>query len=151
MWRAGWTGEIRLDDGPLTIGPEAEPDSDLGDIWEDNFNLFSLETTFLPAITLASTPPCDELLTRATLFSDDPFSLCALVVFLRFNKSAPLIAARSFVNFLLGVIVSTSADFVAWLLLPIGELERSLLGDGVGNSLGTVCGTPADGPESAER
>lgn len=108
---------------------------------EVNWSL-SLERPFRPSIIFASTPPRDK---RFTLFPGDPFLLYAPVVFsLRFNKTFSLILVSALAMLLLIILFSSSLDVVACALIPMGELDGSLLCDGVDNRLGAVCGTAAD-------
>lgn len=142
--------EIGTVDGLLATGPEGDPKLDIGGLLLEKVNWsFSLESPFRPSIIFASTPPSDK---RFTLFPGDPFLLYVPIVFsLRFNKTFSLISVSAFEMLLLLILFSSSLDVVAWALLPVGELDGSLLCDGVDNRLGAVCGTAADEAESVKR
>lgn len=76
--------------------------------------------------------------------------LCVLVALLILDKRAPSVLASVFVVLLLEIDVPTPEDFVAWLVLSLGKLGTSFLCDGVGNGLGTVCGTAVGGTGRVE-
>lgn len=144
-------GTIWAVDGLFRTGPKAAPNSDRGGTFLGPFIRTSfVERPFLPTITFVSTPKCGELLTGITLFSDDACLLSVLVALLLFDKSEFSVLAPALVMLLLGMVDSTPLDFAAWPSALVGELEGSFLCDGVGNRLGTVCGTAAGEPGGVE-